>query len=346
MLQTCLRLLSCAFAFAFLFTRAASAQPANDFFANKTIRITVGAAAGAAYDFMARVLANHYGQHIPGHPSFVVDNMPGAASLSMLNAFSARAPRDGTAIGLSLGGIVHEPRLHALSRDPANARFDARTFNFLGSPARQPLIYVVWGASPFHSFADLRAREATFATTAQGGDNYVIPVLTNQLLGTKLKLVSGYKGVSDIFVAMEQGEVQGTGLVLASLLAKDDWMRDGKARVLVHFGASPIKRLPEVPAALDLAPDAKTRELLRLYALKYETTYPFFLPDGVPPDRVALLRDAFDETMQDPAFIEEARRFGIDIDPLRGVDFARILAELDNASQQTIDQLRAFVATP
>lgn len=321
----------------------ARAQEGGGFFAGKTIRVTAGAAAGAAYDFMARVLANHYGRHIPGHPSFIVDNSPGASSLSMLNAFAARAPRDGLAIGLPLGGIVHEPRLNGLSRDGSNVHFDARAFAYLGSPARQPLIYAVTRESPFKSFADLRATPSTFASTSQGGDNYTMPILTNQLMGTKIRLVAGYKGVNDIFIAMEQGEVQGTGMVLASLLAKDDWMRDGRARVLLHFGAAPIGRMPDVPAATDFAPDEATRRMLRLYALKYNATYPFILPPGVPPERVAMLRAAFDETMRDPAFIAEALRFGIDIEPLSGVALSDIFTEIDRAPQSEIDRLRGFI---
>jgi tripartite-type tricarboxylate transporter receptor subunit TctC len=133
-----------------------------DFYRGKTIRVIVGAAAGAAYDFMARVLVAHYGRYIPGNPNFVVENMPGAGSIVMLNYLAVRAPQDGTAIGLSLGGVIHEPRLNALSRDGKNVQFDATKFGWLGSPAQQPLIYVVWHQTPFQTFSDLQKREATF----------------------------------------------------------------------------------------------------------------------------------------------------------------------------------------
>ena len=234
-----------------------------DFYRGKTIRLIVGTAAGAAYDFMARVMANHYGRHIPGNPNFVVENMPGAGSIVMLNYLAVRAPQDGTAIGLSLGGVIHEPRLNALSRDGKNVQFDAAKFGWIGSPAQQPLIYVVWHQTPFQTFADLQKQEATFATTSRSGDNFVIPVFTNQALGTKLKLVQGYKGVNDIFHAMEQGEVQGTGMILASLLAKQDWIRDRKARVLMQFGATRNRLIPDVPTAIEMLRDERGGRGLR-----------------------------------------------------------------------------------
>ncbi|MDB5596159.1 MAG: family tricarboxylate transporter, receptor protein [Hyphomicrobiales bacterium] len=332
-----------ALAWLLVSSAGALAQGEPAFFAGKTIRISVGAAAGAAYDFMARVVANHYGRHIPGAPSFLVENLPGAGSLIMLNTFAKRAPADGTAVALPLGGLVHEARLHGLSRDGSNVQFDPRGFAWLGSPAQQPLVFVIWRDAPFERFADLQARPSTFGTTSFGGDNYAMPMLTNQLMGTKIKIVAGYKGVNDIFHAMEQGEVQGSGMVVASLLAKEDWMRERKARVLLHFGADPMRGMPDVPAALDFAPNEATRSMLRLYALKYKVTYPFILPAGVPPERVSMLRTAFDALMKDPPFIAEARRFGIDVDPVSGRMIEEIVAEIDRAPPEVISRLKTYI---
>ncbi len=320
--------------------------PTADFYRGKTIRIIAGAAAGAAYDFMARVLANHYGRYIPGQPAFIVENMPGAGSIIMLNYLANRAPQDGTAIGLALGGVIHEPRLNALSRDGKNVQFDATKFGWLGSPAQQPLIYVVWHQTPFVTFADLQKQEATFATTSRSGDNFVIPVFTNQALGTKLKLVQGYKGVNDIFHAMEQGEVQGTGMILASLLAKQDWIRDRKARVLMQFGAGRNRLIPDVPTAIETLQDESAKTMLRIYAQKYSTTYPFLLPAGVPPERLTALQDAFDAAMKDERLIADARKFGIDIDPVRGVEIEKIVAEVATLPADIVDRLRGLINPP
>lgn len=333
--------LSCAAVF-FCAPAQAQQSPA-EFYKGKTIRLIVGAAAGAAYDFMARVLATHYPRYIPGNPGIVVENMPGAGSIVMLNYLANRAAKDGTAMGLALGGVIHEPRLNALSRNGRNVQFDATKFGWLGSPAQQPLIYVVWHQTPFQTFADLQKQEATFATTSRSGDNFVIPVFTNQALGTKLKLVQGYKGVNDIFHAMEQGEVQGTGMILASLLAKQDWMREKKARILMQFGAARNRLIPDVPTAIEMLKDEGAKRMLRIYAQKYSTTYPFLLPEGVPPERLRALQDAFDAAMKDERLAADARKFGIDINPVRGEEIAKLVNEVGALPEDVVQQLRGLI---
>ncbi|MDF2115752.1 tripartite tricarboxylate transporter substrate-binding protein [Roseiarcaceae bacterium H3SJ34-1] len=322
----------------------ASAQtPDPDFYRGKTIRLIVGAAPGAAYDFAGRVVATHLGRYIPGQPSIVVENMPGASSIIMLNHLYNRAARDGTAMGMSLSGVVHERRLQGLSHNGSNVQFDIARMNWIGTPAQQPFIYIVWGKTPLQTFKDLVDSQATFATTSQGGDNWVMPVLTNQLLGTRIKLVAGYKGVNDIFLAMEQGEVQGTGVVLSSLLGKEDWMRDHKARVLLQFGVTRNPAVKDVPTAIELATSEDDRRMLAAYATKFRTTYPIMMPPEVPPERVKMMRTAFDAAMKDPQLIADAKKFGIDVDPVSGEDIGKIVAELDALPQPIVDRLRKLL---
>jgi len=323
---------------------AASAQaPDAEFYRGKTVRLIVGAAPGAAYDFAGRVVANHIGRYIPGQPAIVVENMPGASSIIMLNHLYNRAARDGTAMGMSLSGVIHERRLQGLSRNGSNVQFDISRMNWIGTPAQQPFIYIVWGKTSLQSFKDLVANPATFASTSQGGDNWVMPMLTNQLLGTRIKLVAGYKGVNDIFMAMEQGEVQGTGVVLSSLLSKEDWMRDHKARVLLQFGVARNPAIKDVPTAIELATSEDDRKMLAAYATKFRTTYPIMMPPDVPADRVKVVRTAFDAAMKDPQLIADAKKFGIDIDPVSGEDIAKIVAELDALPQPVVDRLRKLL---
>jgi tripartite-type tricarboxylate transporter receptor subunit TctC len=168
-------------------------------------------------------------------------------------------------------------------------------------------------------------------------------MLANNLLGTQIKLIPGYKGVTDIFLAMQQGEVQGTGMILASLLAKEDWMRDGKARILVHFGNARLREIPDVPAAIEFARDDTARQMLQLYALKYKATYPFLVPPDTPRERLQILRDGFDALMKDPAFAAEARKFGINIDPMRGEEIASIISTVEKAPQDVVDRLRTYL---
>lgn len=187
----------------------AYAQTEEAFYKGKTVRLIVGGAAGAAYDFVGRALAAHMGRHIPGEPSMVVENMPGAASIVSMNYLYNRAPRDGTGMGMPLNGVVLEPRLKTLSRDGSNVHFDLSKMRFIGTPAQQPQVLWVWHETRFKSFGDLQAHPSNFGATAPGGDNYILPTMANQLLGTQMKLITGYKGVNDIFLAVEQGEVHG-----------------------------------------------------------------------------------------------------------------------------------------
>ena len=321
----------------------AQAQDEAAFFKGKTVRILVGGAAGAAYDFVGRALASHIGRHIPGEPGVVVENMPGAASIVMMNHLYNRAARDGTVMGMPLNGIVLEPRLKSLSRDGSNVHFDLSKMRFVGTPAQQPQVLWVWHETPFRSIDDLRARPSNFGATAPGGDNYILPTLSNALLGTQMKIISGYKGVNDIFLAAEQGEVQGATVNFSSLLGKPDWMAAGKARILIQFGTERLASIKDVPTAIELAKEEASKQMLRVYATKFKTTYPILLPPEVPAARVKTMQDAFDATMRDKAFIADAEKIGIDVSPLGGPEIEKVMAEIDAAPQDVIDRLRQLV---
>ncbi|MDB5650208.1 MAG: family tricarboxylate transporter, receptor protein [Hyphomicrobiales bacterium] len=330
-------------ALAALASGSAQAQTDDGFYKGKTVRILVGGAAGAAYDFVGRALAAHMGRHIPGEPNVVVENMPGAASIVMMNYLANRAPRDGTAMGMPLNGIVLEPRLKSLSRDGSSVQFDLSKMPFIGTPAQQPQVLWVWHDTPYKTLHDLVDKPSNFGATAPGGDNFILPTMSNQLLGTQMKLVSGYKGVNDIFLAVEQGEVHGNTANLSSLLGKPDWMRANKARSLVQFGTERLPALKDIPTAIELAPDESARQMFRVYATKFKTTYPVLLPPEVPRARVALLRAAFDATMKDPAFIADAQKIGIDVDPLGGPEIEKVMKDIDSVPQDVIDRLRKLV---
>jgi tripartite-type tricarboxylate transporter receptor subunit TctC len=313
------------------------------FFKGKTVRILVGGAPGAAYDFVGRALATHLGRHIPGEPAVIVENMPGAASIVMMNHLYNRAARDGTTMGMPLNGIVLEPRLKSLSRDGSNVHFDLSKMRFVGTPAQQPQVLWVWHQAPIASIADLRSRPSNFGSTAPGGDNYILPTLSNALLGTQMKIITGYKGVNDIFLAAEQGEVHGATVNFSSLLGKPDWMAAGKARILIQFGTERLPGIKDVPTAIELANDEAGRQMLRVYATKFKTTYPILLPPEVPAARVKTIQGAFDATMLDKAFIADAEKIGIDVSPLGGPQIEKVMAEIDAAPQDVIDRLRQLV---
>ncbi len=337
------KLLRLTAAFCLAALAPARAQTPAEFYRGKTVKIMIAGAPGAAYDFVGRALAAHIGRHIPGNPAVSVENVPGAASLVLLNNTYNKAARDGTVFSLPLNGVVLEPRLKVLSREGGAASFDLSKMEFVGTPTQQPQILWVFHKAPFKTAADLTTTKSILGSTAPGGDNSILPMLSNAFLGTKIEVVTGYPGVNNIFLASENGEVHGGTVNYSSLAGKTDWMEERKARVLLQFGVERIPELPDVPTAVELARDEVGRHALRTYALKYKTTYPFLLPPGVPADRVAALRQAFMETMKDPKFVEDARRIGVDVNPLDGAEIGKILREIDDAPADAIESLRKIL---
>ena len=337
------RTLALLVALSSLMVDPACAQGADPFWRGKTVKIMIAAAPGAAYDFVGRALAAHMGRHIPGGPAVVVENVPGAASLILLNTLYNKAARDGTVFGLPLNGVVLEPRLKVLSREGGAVNFDLSKMEFVGTPTQQPQILWVFHKTPFNTAADLVKTKSILGSTAPGGDNSILPALANVFLGAKMEVVTGYPSVNNIFLASETGEVHGGTVNYSSLAGKTDWMEQKKARVLIQFGVERIPELPDTPTAIELARDEVGRQALRTYALKYRTTYPFLLPPGVPADRVAALRLAFMETMKDPRFIEDARRIGVDVNPLDGAEIGKIMREIDEAPLEAIESLRKIL---
>ncbi len=320
----------------------ATAQ-AEDFYRGKTITIITGQAGGAAYDFLARILARTWGKHIPGNPGFVVENMPGAASLVMINHLYNRAARDGTAMGMPNNSILLEPRLKALSRGTSTARFDLARMGFIGTPTQQPQVLWVWHTAPVHSLEDMKTAKIVLGATSAGGDSYLSPVLANALIGTQFSVTTGYRSINEIFPAAERGEVQGNSANYSSLYAKQDLLRDKKIRILIQFGMERLPDLPDVPTAIELARDEAGRQALRVFAMKFKTAYPILLPPEVAPERVKMLQDSFEALMKDPQFIDDAKKIGVDVDPVGGEDIRKLLTQIDSVPQDIIDRLAQII---
>ena len=322
----------------------AQGQPQGEFFRGKTIRLIIGAAAGGGYDLPGRALANHITRHIPGNPKIVVENMPGASSLIMTNYLYNIAPRDGTAIGMVNNSIPLEPRLKVLTRQGGGAQFDLEKMSWIGSPVREPHLMWAWSTAA-RNIDDMRKRKVIIGSNGVGGDNYTLPFLANKLLGTQAVLVTGYPGTNDTFLAVERGEVQGGGTSLLNLMAnRSEWFRDGRASVIVNFGTERLPELPEVPTAVELAQSDADKELFRFFAMKFEMARPLALPPNVPPERVQILQDAFDATMKDPEYIAEAKKIGLDVSPLRGVEIVRLVQEIQATPEPVVQRLRELLA--
>ncbi len=325
---------------------SARADTVADFYRGKTIELLIGGASGGGYDLAGRTVANHIGRHIPGNPGIVVRNMPGATSLIMTNHLYNVARRDGTVIGMPTSNIPLEQRLKVISPDGANVRFEIERFGWIGTPVQEPQITWVWHTAPARNVEDLRNNAIRMGATTSSADNYVLPSIVNQLVGTRMQVVTGYIGQNEINLAVERGEVQGNNTGLSNITVnKADWLRDGKVRILLQYGTERLPGLPNVPTAIELAQAEADRALLRFYAVKFSMARPIMAPPDVPAERLAALRAAFDATMKDRQFLEEAQRIGLDLSPLGGEGIATLIRQVQATPQDVVDRLRELLAS-
>jgi tripartite-type tricarboxylate transporter receptor subunit TctC len=316
---------------------ALAQQSAAEFFKGKTVRIVVGVGVGSGYDINARLLARYMAGHIPGGPTVIVQNQPGAGSLTMTNALYNTGPFDGTVIGASFNGMPTTPLLQ-----PTGARFDPEKLLWLGSTNRETQVTYVWHTAPVQTLADLFSKELIVGAQAPGSTQYDFPVLLNHLFGAKFKVVTGYESTPKIHLAMESGEVQGNGATNWSTLKalNSNWLAEKKVRIIVQWALKKHPDLTDVPLILDLAKNDADRQALLLALARLEFGRPFFLPPGVPAERVDALRRAFDATLKDPAFLLEAEKLKVDVDPLSGEQVAALVEQVSRTPADTAARVR------
>jgi tripartite-type tricarboxylate transporter receptor subunit TctC len=299
-----------------------SPAPAQDapYFRDKQIRLIVGSAAGGGYDAYGRLFAVHMRRHIPGNPNIIVQNMPGAGSLVLANHLYNVAPKDGTAFGAVNALLATDPLFY-----PERVKFDPRRFRWLGSALKENHVGLAWHTSPVKTFDDLFRQELIVAGT--GGATNFYPVLTNAILGTKIKMIPGYQGTRQGMLAIERGEVGGNiGITWASLKATNGpWLREGKIRVLVQYGLEKHAELPNVSWIYDYAKSDDDRAAMDLSFGNQEFGRPFIAPPGVPDAVVDILRAAFERTMNDPEFKADAEKRQVDLDFTSGVEIQSLI---------------------
>ena len=322
-------------------TAPAQAQAQDNvasFYAGKSIRLVVGIDVGSGYDVNARLLARHLGNHIPGKPMIVVQNQPGAGSAIMTSQLYTAGPFDGTAIGAAFAGMPTQPLLQPGS----GIRFDPVKLLWLGNTNRETHVTYVWHTSPVQSLDELKTKQLIMGAQAPGSSQVDFPLVANALFGLKFKVISGYGSTSKINLALESGEVQGTIAAWTSVKTlSSQWIADKKIKVIAQWALRPNAELPGVPNALDLAKTDAEQAALRLVMARLDIGRPFFLPPGVPAERVAALRKAFDETMKDPAYLEEAKKLSIDVDPLTGAELATLVEQASKTPADTVARVRA-----
>ena len=294
------------------------------FYKNKVVRIVVGIAAGSGYDINARLLARYLSSHIPGNPTIIVQNEPGAGSLTMVNDLYLNGPRDGTVIGAPFQGVPTTPLF-----EPDKAHFDPTKLNWIGSTNREADVTYVWNTSPVQSLDDLKTKELVVGAQAPGSSQVDFPAVAKVVLGLKFKVITGYEGTPQIDQAMERGEIQGNGATawstVKALLAT--MLQQKKVKVIAQWGPHENADLPGVPNIFSLAKTDADRQALMLVLGRLEYGRPFFVPPGVPEDRVAALRTAFDAAMKDPGLLKDAAKARLDINPLTGAEVATLVAQ-------------------
>jgi tripartite-type tricarboxylate transporter receptor subunit TctC len=303
---------------------SARAEDAGPFFAGKTVQLYIGYSAGGGYDVYARLVARYFGDHVPGKPTIVPTNMPGAGSLRLANWAYNVAPRDGTAIGAVARGIAFDPMLN-----PGDQQYDATKFNWLGSANNEVSVCVAWHTTGIKTIEDLKTKQLSVGGTGGAADTDQFPKIINGVLGTKMKLIVGYPGGNDINLAMERGEVGGRcGWSWSSVVStRPEWIAQKKINVLVQLALKKHPDLKDVPLIMDLAQSQEDKQMFRLVFARQTMGRPFLLPPGVPKDRVALLRRAFMDTMQDPAFKAEADKEKLEIEPVDGEEVQQLVEE-------------------
>lgn len=320
----------------------ASAQSAAEFYAGRTVELVIGYSVGAAYDSSGRLIARHMGRHIPGKPSFVVRNMPGAGSLVSANHMYNLAAKDGSVIGLFSRGNAMYPLLEG------GAKFDALKFNWIGSPSKETSLVISWGATPFKTFQDIQRSEMLVGATGAGADSIVMAQVLNMSAGTKLKPVTGYPGNAEALLAMERGEVQGSAAVSLGNIraARPQWLSDRLINPLAQLALEPHpKDVKGVPLAIEFATSPVDRQVLELVLSRQQMAYPLVAPPDTPADRVAALRAALMAMAKDPEYIADAVKAGFDVDPVSGQEIEDLIKRVYASPKEAVERARAAVAT-
>ena len=313
---------------------AALAQAA-DSYKVKQVDLYIGYSVGGGYDIYARLLARHMGKYLPGRPTVIPKNMEGAGSLRLANWLYQAAPKDGTAFGTIGRGIAFDPLLGG-----QGAQFKATEFGWIGSANDEVSVCVAWAKSGITRFEQLYTRELIVGGTGATADTDLFPKVLNGVLGTRFKIVSGYPGGNDITLAMERGEVDGRcGWSWSSVKTNHPhWVKDGTLKLLVQLSLEKHADLPNVPLVMDLVKTEEQRTLLRLVFARQVMGRPFLAPPGVPKERLALLRKAFMQTMQDEAFLAEAQKLNLEITPVSGERVQELVAEMYRTPPEVLSQ--------
>ena len=320
----------------------AKADVVAEFYQGRTVTVVVGSNAAGGYDTFARAVARYMGKHIPGSPTLIVRNMPGAGGMTAANFLYNNADKDGSVIGLVQNNTPFEPLFGT-----KEARYDPVRFNWLGSPSVETAMVLLWHAAPVNSVAELKVREVAVGVSGANSTPAFFTRLLNATLGTRMKPINGYPGQNDVLLAMERREIDGHPSAFFSSVrsTRPTWLRDKTAKAIVQYGAEKLAELPDVPFAPDLVGNDGDRLVMQAAFAPLALGRPLLMPPGVAAERVAALRAAFAATMADPDFLAEGERVGLGLNaPRSGEQIQEVVERAYQSPPRVIDRLRQLNA--
>jgi tripartite-type tricarboxylate transporter receptor subunit TctC len=317
------------------------AQSVEDFYRGKTVKLNVGANNGGTYDIYSRLLAQFMGRHIPGNPTVLVENMPGASGTKSAQYIGEIAPKDGTVVGMFNQSMPQRQMF-----EPDQVHFDLTKYNWIGAMNTSTTVFITWHESGVKTLEDAKKKDVMMGAVSAIGGNSVYPLLLNSILGTRFKVVLGYVGGNTIQLAMERREVDGRAAIVWSGLKAGwpDWLAQKKVNVLVQTGLVKEKDIPEVPLLIDLGRNDEEKAIFRFISSDSAMGFPLCAPPGVPADRVAALRKAFDDTMKDPEFLTAAVDRKIEIAPSSGEDVKKVVEGMIGTPKEVIVRIKKELA--
>ena len=333
------RMMIAAVAAVLTWTAIARADSVEDFYRGRSLNIIIGYGVGGGYDTYARLLGRHIGKHIPGNPSIVPQNMPGAGGLKATLYLYGVAPKDGTAFGTVARG---QPLTPLLLGDKS---FDALRLTWIGSVTDEASLCLSWGPSNIKTWQDLLTKETLFGGEGQGADPDMFAMALNRIFGTKIKVITGYHSTRELTLGMERGEIEGVCGISASTLVSQqpEWVAGKKVNLLVQMAPRKDERFSSVPLIGDLVQNDEQRHVVSLVIAGQAIARPFFAPPDIPEDRKAALRAAFDSTMKDPEFLSDAERGKMDVNPMSGAEMEAFLKRLYATPKDLVEKASAAI---
>lgn len=324
-----------------LIASVSAQQSVADFYKGKTVNLVTGFTAGGNYDLYARLLAEYLGKHIPGNPNVIVQNRPGAGSLNAASYVIVVQPNDGLNIGFTANALPLDQLLEG-----ADAKVDMKKVRWLGNLVELTSAVTVWHTAPVKTLEDMKKQEVVFGSTGPSGETYVVPIILNEVLGTKIKMVTGYPGINEVMLGVEREEIHGRSGSWSNVQQKPDWIREKKIVPLLQIGVRKHPDLGNLPLLSELAQGERNKKVAELISAVVAISRAPYLPPNTPEDRVRAMRAAFDATMKDPEFIAEAKKRNMELSPSTGEEVEKQMSRVLDVPPDLVQHLKKVLSPP